>query len=294
MAISTLSKSTPQAVRPPRLKISRTTIFLWLILGFLTIILMAPIVHMASMAFSPERDQLLFPPRYFPLNPTLENFERIFADKTLPIARWFFNSVFVATITTGLILFLSALSAYAFARLEFPGRDLIFYILLVSLMIPGAVTLIPTFLLLRDLSMLDTYHAIWWPGAAGVGAIFFLRQQFFAIPKELEDAAYVDGANRFRVFWQVCLPLVRSGLVGWGILAFLGTWNDLFWPLIVLSERANLTLPVGLLILAQGSYVQRGLAFAGGFIGAGPPLIVYAIFQRQILSGISTTGLAGR
>ncbi len=293
MAVSTLSPRTP-AMNRSRIRFNGQTVFLWIVLSLLTVILVGPIIHMIAMAFSPEQDQLLYPPRYFPLRPTIDNFEHIFADKTLPIARWFVNSVLVATVTTGLILFLSSLSAYAFARLEFPGRDQIFFILLISLMIPGAVTLIPTFLLLRDLSWLDTYNAIWFPGAAGVGAIFFLRQQFYSIPKELEDAAYVDGANRFRVYWQVCLPLVRSALVGWGILAFLGTWNDLFWPLIVLSERANLTLPVGLLIIAQGSYVQRGLAFAGGFIGAFPPLVVYAIFQRQILSGISTTGLSGR
>jgi multiple sugar transport system permease protein len=293
MAVNTLSSPNP-VLRRPRIRFNGQTVFLWVALGLLTVILIAPITHMIAMAFTPEQDQLLFPPRYFPLRPTFDNFAHIFADKTLPIARWFFNSVLVATVTTGLILFLSSLSAYAFARLEFPGRDQIFFILLISLMIPGAVTLIPTFLLLRDLSWLDTYNSIWFPGAAGVGAIFFLRQQFYSIPKELEDAAYVDGANRFRVYWQVCLPLVRSALVGWGILAFLGTWNDLFWPLIVLSERWNLTLPVGLLIIAQGSYVQRGLAFAGGFIGAFPPLVVYGIFQRQILSGISTTGLSGR
>ena len=292
MAVTTLTPSAPRKL--PRLKISGLTIVLWITLGLFALLLIAPVIHMAAMAFSPEQDQLLYPPRYLPLNPTLGNFEHIFADKTLPIVRWFGNSVLVAGVTTALILFLSSMSAYAFARLEFPGRDQLFFVLLISLMIPGAVTLIPSFLLLRDLKWLDTHNAIWFPAAASVGAIFFLRQQFYSIPKELEDAAYVDGAGRFRVFWQVCLPLVRSALVGWGILAFLGTWNDLFWPLIVLSERSNLTLPVGLLILAQGSYVQRGLAFAGGFIGAGPPLILYAIFQRQILSGISTTGLSGR
>lgn len=218
----------------------------------------------------------------------------IYLDQTLPVARWFTNSVLVAALGTLIILFLSSLSGYAFARLEFPGRSLIFSILIVSLMIPGAVTLIPSFLLLRDLNMLDTYHAIWWPAAASVGGIFLLRQHFFAIPRELEEAAVIDGASRFRVYWQVCLPLVRSAMIAQAIFTFLGFWNDLFWPLIVLSERYTLTLPVGLLVLSQGSYIQRGLAFAGAFIGSAPPLVFYAIFQRQIIQGITTAGLAGR
>ena len=289
MAVS----SFPQPVRSG-VKIPGLTIVLWVTLGLLALILVAPVIHMAAMAFSPEQDQYLYPPRYLPLHPTVDNFVHIFSDKTLPVARWLLNSVMISTIATFLVLLLSSLSAYAFARLEFPGRNVIFFVLLISLMVPAAVTLIPTFLLLRDLKALDTYHALIWPATAGVGAIFFLREQFFAIPKELEDAAYVDGANRFRVYWQVCLPLVRSALVGWGILAFLGTWNDLFWPLIVLSERSNLTLPVGLLILTQGSYIQRGLSFSGGFIGALAPLIVYITFQRQILAGVATTGLSGR
>jgi len=121
-----------------------------------------------------------------------------------------------------------------------------------------------------------------------------LRQHFFAIPRELEEAAVIDGAGRFRVYWQICLPLVRSALIAQGIFTFLGFWSDLFWPPIVLSERYTLTLPVGLLVLSQGSYIQRGLAFAGAFIAAAPPLFFYAIFQRQIIQGITTAGLAGR
>jgi multiple sugar transport system permease protein len=192
------------------------------------------------------------------------------------------------------VLLLSSLSGYAYARLEFPGRDAIFFILLISLMIPGAVTLIPVFLILRDLKFLDSYHAVIWPAGATVGGIFLLRQHFQSIPRDLEEAAMMDGANRFRIYWQVCLPLVRSTLVAQGIFTFLGSWNDLFWPLIVLSDRINLTLPVGLAILGQGNYVQRGLTMAAAVIASAPPLILYAIFQRRIIQGVATTGLAGR
>jgi multiple sugar transport system permease protein len=142
---------------------------------------------------------------------------------------------------------------------SFPGKDALFSLLLFSLMIPAAITLIPLFLLLRDLKLLDTYNAIWWPAAASVTGIFLLRQHFYAIPMELEDAARVDGANRFRIYWQICLPLVRGAmLVALTIFSFLGLWNDLFWPLIVLSKQTMLTLPIGLVVLQQGSYIQRG------------------------------------
>jgi multiple sugar transport system permease protein len=160
-------------------------------------------------------------------------------------------------------------------------------------MIPGAVTLIPSFLLLRDFKLLDTYFAIWLPGAASVTGIFLMRQHFYSIPKELEDAARVDGAGRFRIFWQVCLPLVTGAMVALSIFTFLGLWNDLFWPLIVLSGRVKLTLPVGLLVIQQGSYIQRGLAFSAAFIASAPTLLFYAIFQTRIIAGITTTGMAG-
>ena len=270
------------------------SVLLWLALLPMAILVIAPLWFLIAMAFTPEQDQYIWPIQWIPQRPTIDNFLHIYLDQSLPVLRWFSNSALVAVAGTVIVLFLSSLSGYAFARLEFPGRDLIFSLLLVSLMIPGAVTLIPSFLLLRDLNMLDTYHAIWWPTAASVGGIFLLRQHFFAIPRELEEAAVIDGAGRFRVYWQICLPLVRSALIAQGIFTFLGFWNDLFWPLIVLSERYTLTLPVGLLVLSQGSYIQRGLAFAGAFIAAAPPLVFYAIFQRQIIQGITTAGLAGR
>jgi len=148
--------------------------------------------------------------------------------------------------------------------------------------------------LLRNLNFLDSPNALIWPAGAGVGGIFLLRQHFQSIPKELEEAAVVDGAGRFRVYWQICLPLVKGTLIALGIFTFLGSWNDLFWPLIVLSDRNHLTLPAGLAILGQGNYQQRGITMAAAVIASLPPFILYIIFQRQIVAGISTTGLAGR
>jgi multiple sugar transport system permease protein len=271
----------------------RLNILMWILLIPLAIATIMPIVYMVSLAFSPENETMVWPIHWIPNHPTISNFTRILQDPTLPVLRWFVNSMFVSISITALVLFLSSLAAYAYARLEFPGRNFLFFVLIFSLMIPAAVTLIPAFLLLRDLKMLDSYNALIWPAGAGVGGIFLLRQHFFSIPRELEEAAVVDGANRFWVYWRVCLPLVQGALITQGIFTFLGAWNDLFWPLIVLSDRVNLTLPVGLLILNQGTYVQRGLAMAGGVLASVAPIILYIVFQRQIVRGIATTGLGG-
>ena len=289
MAVSALSRPIARW-RRPRLG----TLALYAALIATAIVVIVPVLYMISQAFTPEQDTLAWPIHYVPDNPTLNNFLQVLEDPTLPVFTWFINSMVASLSITALVLALSSLSAYAFARLEFPGRDVIFFLLLISLMIPNAVTLIPVFLLLRDLNFLDTLHALIWPAGGGVLGIFLLRQHFQTIPKELEEAARVDGADRFRIYWQICVPLVKGTLFALGILTFLASWNDLFWPLIVLSDRTHLTLPAGLAILGQGNYVQRGITMAAAVIASTPPLILYAIFQRQIIAGISTTGLAGR
>ena len=288
MAASTV----PTQYRSRRINYGR--IALYVLLSIIAIIMLLPVLYMVSQAFTPEQDTLNWPIHYIPQRPTVENFQRVFNDPTLPVLRWFINSMLISLGVTALVLTLSSLSGYAFARLEFPGRDALFFLLVTSLMIPGAVTLIPVFLLLRDLNFLDSYNAIIWPAGAGIGGIFLLRQQFQTIPRELEEAAIVDGANRFRVYWQICLPLVTGAMVALGIVTFLASWNDLFWPLIVLSDRNMLTLPVGLAILGQGNYVQRGLTMAAAVIASTPPFILYIIFQRRIIAGLATSGLGGR
>jgi multiple sugar transport system permease protein len=284
----------PLGASRPRWRLTPSQLALYLVLLALAVAIVLPIAYMVSQAFTPEQDTQVWPIQYIPARPTLINFARVFSDPTLPVFRWFLNSMFASLSITALVLLLSSLSAYAFARLEFPLRDAIFFALLTSLMVPGAVTLIPVFILLRNLNFLDSPNALIWPAGAGVGGIFLLRQHFQSIPKELEEAAVVDGAGRFRVYWQICLPLVKGTLIALGIFTFLGSWNDLFWPLIVLSDRNHLTLPAGLAILGQGNYVQRGITMAAAVIASLPPFVLYIIFQRRIVAGISTTGLAGR
>jgi multiple sugar transport system permease protein len=278
---------------PTRKKLMRS-LAMWLVFLPFAFTVVVPVYYTAVMSFTRQQNQLKYPIEWIPQPVTLENYQHIFADVTLPIVKWFGNSLLVATVGTAIVVFLSSLSGYAFARLEFPGKQWLFSLLIFSLMIPAAVTLIPAFLLLRDVKLLNSYHAIWWPAAASVTGIFLMRQHFYDIPSELEDAARVDGAGRFRIYWQVCLPLVGGAMVALSIFTFLGLWNDLFWPLIVLSDRPMLTLPVGLLVIQQGSYIQAGLAYAGAVIASAPVLLFYAIFQRRIIEGITTTGMAGQ
>jgi len=270
------------------------TVLLYLALVFAAILTLMPILYMFSQAFTPESQTMQWPIRWIPTDPTIANFRRILTDPTLPVFRWLINSLFVASSVTALVLFVCSLTAYGYARLQFPGRDVIFFLLLTSLMIPGAVTFIPLFLLMRNLHWLDSYHGLIWLHGANVFGVFLLRQHFLSIPKELEEAAIVDGAGRFRIYWQIALPLVKAAMIALGIFTFLGNWNDLFWPLIILSDRHTLTLPVGLQVLGGGNYVQRGVTMAAAALATTPPLILYAIFQRRITAGVALTGMGGR
>ena len=289
-----MAVSMRQLRNPRHFNFNVGTVLLYVGLIFGAILALAPIVYMYSRAFMPEAEQMVWPIRWFPQTPTIENFRRILNDPTLPVFGWLLNSFFVATSVTALVLIICSLTAYAYARLEFPGRDVIFFLLLTSLMVPGAVTFIPNFLLMRNFGWLDSYNGLIWLHGANVFGVFLLRQHFQGIPKELEEAAVVDGAGRFRIYWQVCLPLVKSAMVALGIFTFLANWNDLFWPLVILSDRTKLTLPVGLQVLGAGNYVQRGLTMAAAALASTPPLILFAIFQRRIVAGITLTGMGGR
>ena len=253
-----------------------------------------PIYWSIIVSITPSNQVYQWPLQLIPSAPTLSHYQEVLTRPDLQLPRWFFNSVFVSTTVTVLILFVSSITAYGFSRLEFPGRNVLFVSILFALMVPGEVTLIPVFLLVRNLGWLDTYNALIWPGMANVFGVFLLRQFFMSIPKELDEAALIDGAGRFRIYWQIILPLSRSALVALSIFTFLGSWNDLFWPLIVLNRLEMRTLPVGLTVL-NGTYSQeRALILAGAVIASAPVLIFYAIFQRRIIEGVMLTGMGGR
>jgi multiple sugar transport system permease protein len=258
----------------------------------LTLMAALPLLWMLSQSLTPERDIYVWPPRLFPAHPTLDNYYRVlFSRPDLPMGRWYFNSFFVASATTVLVLLVASLAAYGYARLEFPGRNALFFGLLSTMMIPGAVTLIPVFIILRQLGMIDTYWALILPHGAGVFGVFLLRQFFQSIPRDLEEAAVLDGCSRLGIYWHVVLPLSRSAMAALAIFVFLGSWNDFLWPFIATNELSMRTLPVGLTIFNGEYWSERGLIMAGASISALPVLVVYAIFQQHIIRGIALTGL---
>jgi multiple sugar transport system permease protein len=251
-----------------------------------------PIIWMVVTSIKPFSEWLT--PNLIPINPTFDNFTSVFNDPTLPVARWFLNSFIIATAFTLLTLILDALAAYAYARMEFRGRKLLFGLLLATLVMPGIMFVIPNFITISQLGWLGTYQGIIAPGLSGVFGVFFLRQFFQSLPRELEEAAYVDGASQLQTFFKVVLPLSGGALATLGVITFLTSWNDFLWPLLMTGAvREMQTLPVGLATL-QGQYTfDYGKLMAGAVVLSVPVLLLYVISQRYIIRSIATTGLKG-
>jgi multiple sugar transport system permease protein len=248
-----------------------------------------------SQSFMTNQAVNRWPPQIIPTSLTLDNYNTVLTQQDLQLGIWLRNSFIAATGHTLAVIVISAPAAYAFARLRFPGSRVLFALLLITVMIPAQVTLIPNYLLMRDLKWLDTFHALIWPGAANVFGVFLLRQFFMQIPHELEEAAILDGATYWGRFRHIILPLSTNALTALAIFTFLYHYNDLFWPFIVTNSIETRTLPVGLAIL-NGSYAgqYRPMVLAGAVFASLPILIVYALFQRRIIRGVMLTGMGGR
>jgi multiple sugar transport system permease protein len=267
-------------------------LFFYAILILFALFFLLPLLWMAITAIKPFEEWLR--PNWIPINPTLENFQSIFADPTLPVSRWFLNSLIIAVLFTFLILVIDSLAAYAYARMEFPGRRLLFGLLLATLVMPGIMFLIPNFVTVARLGWLGKFQGVIAPGLSGVFGVFFLRQFFQSIPKELEEAAIIDGANAWKRFTSVILPISRGALATLGMITFLESWNSFLWPLLILgNDREMQTLPVGLATL-QGQYnFDYGKLMAGAVVVTLPVLLLYVMLQRYIIQNIATTGLKG-
>lgn len=264
----------------------------YLILTLFALFFLLPLVWMIVTSLKPFEEWLSA--NWIPVNPTLDNFRSIFADKSLPVGNWFLNSLIIASLFTFLILVLDALAGYAYARLEFPGRNLLFGLMLATLVMPGIMFLIPNYLTIARLDWIGSKIGVIAPGLSGVFGVFFMRQFFQSLPRELEEAAYIDGASVLRTFVSIVLPLSKGPIVTLGILTFLASWNDFLWSLLVLGgDRKALTLPVGLATL-QGQYTfDYGKLMAGALVLTVPVLILYAFFQRYIIRSIAMTGIKG-
>lgn len=272
-------------------------LILYLIAIIASILVLIPFLWAVSQSFTPASQIFTGTVQLVPAHPTLDNYITLFfKEPDVDIGRWFLNSVFVSTAVTALTLLVDSMAAYALARLRFPGRNIVFFVFISTLLIPSQVTFIPVYVEMQKLGFLDTYNALIWPYLAGAFGVFLLRQFFQTIPREVEEAAIVDGASVFTIFWRIILPLTRASLAAVAILTFSAVWNDLFWPLVTINADTMRTLPVGLTILngEYGGTPGPALIMAGAVVVFVPVLVVYAIFQRSIVEGISLTGLAGR
>jgi multiple sugar transport system permease protein len=263
----------------------------------LAVLFLVPLIWMLSTAFKAPADIIssLGSMQWLPRPATTENFRTVMGRaEEFPIWRWTFNSIFVSLAVTFLVLTVDALAAFAYSRLQWRGRDQIFALLVATMLVPGQVLLIPSYLLIRYLGLFDTYGALIFPAAAGAFGVFLLRQFFLTIPIELEEAARLDGCGPLGILRHVVLPLSRPALATLGIFTFMGTWNAFEGPLLFTDSLSMRTLPVGITIF-QGRYnIEYGPLMAAAAAAAIPVTIAFLIFQRHIIKGISLTGLAGR
>lgn len=253
--------------------------------------MVAPILWMVSTSLKPESDVLSASPRWIPKHLSFEHFTDLLAkSQEFPVLRWLFNSVVIACAVTVLVLFVTSMAAFALARLTFVGRDSVFLTILGSMMVPGQVLLIPLFLIVAKMGLFNTYLGVILPGVASAFGVFMLRQFFVTIPRELEEAAFLDGANLWTIYSRIVVPLGKPALATLSIFTFMASWNSFEWPLIVTNDVSMRTLPVGLSIF-QGQYVlQYGITMASALLTTIPMLIAFLIFQRRITDGIAYTG----
>jgi ABC-type sugar transport system, permease component len=258
------------------------------------IVVLAPLGWLVSTAFKPEGPIFAEAPRWIPAPPSTVHFREVAQrGAEAPIGRWLFNSFFVSSCVTGLTLLIASMAAYPLARMRFPGRDAIFYLVLGALIVPGQVTTIPVFLLIQKLHWFDTYPALIIPGLAGPFGVFLLRQYMQTIPKEMEEAATVDGCGPWRTWAKIILPLTKPALATLATLTFLGAWNDFMWPLIVTNSIEMRTIPIGIAIF-QGRYTtEYGNMMATALIASLPVVLVFLVGQRFIFRGFVLTGLKG-
>jgi multiple sugar transport system permease protein len=261
-------------------------------LGVLAAVWLLPLVWIAVTAFKPAPEIIRLPIRWLPLHPTAHNFAvALTTNRTASIGRAFLNSTIVAAAETVSTLAVDATAGYALARLEFPGRRVIFAVVVASIMVPFQVTLVPLYLMFEQIGWLNTYQVLVLPGVARAFGVFLMRQFFLALPRDLSDAARIDGAGPLVIFSRVALPLVRPALAALGIFTFLRSWNEFTWPLIAISRNDMMTLPVALSRLLGSFFVEYGIVMAGALLAAVPLIVVFFIAQRQIIEGVALTGL---
>ncbi|MEX0700171.1 MAG: carbohydrate ABC transporter permease [Acidimicrobiia bacterium] len=271
----------------------KTNIVTYLLLTTGAGLVVVPFWFMLATSLKPQAYIFDIPPRLIPAEVTLDNYRD--ALETDMFGVYFLNSVVVALSATMLTLFLSSMLAYAFARLEFPAKEAVFYTLLVGMMVPPVMLIIPQFLIAKNLNLLDSLAGLVVVYVAmNVSMQTFLLRGFFdGIPRDLEEAALIDGAGRWRILWRIILPLSRPGLAVVAIFTFLYAWDEFPWAHVAIRETSKRTLPIGIALFQSQHLTQWGQVFAASVVALVPVVVVFAVFQRHFVRGISTTGMKG-
>ena len=282
----------PTTPVPTRLKVRAA--LRYVMLGLIALAFISPVLFMLVTSFKTRADATSLPPSWIPSPFSLDAYRTLLAGTgETPVLRWFGNSMLAATLHALLVVATSAMAAYALARMEFKGKRIVFGMIIATLFVPPVILIIPNYLIVGKLFWLDTLTAIIVPTAASAFGVFFLRQFFIGLPLELEEAARLDGANRWQVFWKVVLPLSKPALVTLAMLSFLTNYNDFLWPVYVLFSPETQTLPAGLSTLQTANAVRYDLLMAGAVVASFPVLALYLFSQRFIIEGVSRSGLKG-
>jgi multiple sugar transport system permease protein len=266
--------------------------WIYLLLSVGILLMVGPFLWMLLGSLKPQGEFLASPPTFLPRAATTDNYVRLFGELDFP--RFFFNSSVVAlVVTAGNVIFCPMLG-YALAKLQWRGKRLVMALVLATLMVPAGITLIPNFVLMANLGLVNTYPGLILPFLVGPFGVFLTRQFMFGIPDELLEAARIDGANEWRTYWQVVIPITVPVLATLGILTFLASWNNFIYPLVMAQEPEMYTLPVALATFATGDHqADHGMLMAGSVVLVIPILVIFILFQRWITEGIATTGLKG-
>ena len=264
----------------------------YLILGIIALTMLFPLFWLLSTSLkSPTEDIFGSPLQILPVQPTLANFLSVW--QNYPFGRYLFNSTIVASLTVGFNLLFCALAAYPLARLNFRGRDLLLALIVATLMIPFQIVMIPLYILTVQFGLRNTYLGVIFPGLASAFGIFLLRQAFQGVPKELEEAARIDGCTELGIWWHIMIPAVRPALATLAIFVFIGAWSDFLWPLIVLDQPDYFTLPLGVAKLASALDFDWRLIAAGSIISITPIILLFVFLQRYIIPTEAGSGVKG-
>jgi len=259
-------------------------------LSAIALLMLFPLLWLLSTSLkSPEENIFQFPPQLWPTKPTLQNFIKVW--QSTPFGQYLFNSTLVASLTVALNLLFCALGAYPLARLDFQGKNLIFAGIVSTIMIPFQIVMIPLYVLAVQLGLRNSYLGIILPGIASAFGIFLLRQAFLGVPKELEEAARIDGCSELGIWWHIMIPAIRPALVTLGIFVFIGAWSDFLWPLIILDRPEYYTLPLGVAKLAGTFSLDWRLIAAGSLISIAPVIVVFLVLQKYIVPTETASGI---